>query len=198
MTWEQLLPSIALVIALAGAVALARWYLPSYLAEKAKSLATKEDVAQITREVEQVRHEYARHLEELAHQHRLVLEQGSRRHQLRLAALDRRLDVHQQAYTLWLKLVASVHNEAEIGDVVIECQEWWGLHCLYLDESVRQAFREAYLAAANHRDFTRARVEARIIKDNWDTITSVGERIVKAVELPPIAGVDSGIGGVGE
>ena len=65
MTWEQLLPSIALVIALAGAVALARWYLPSYLAEKAKGLATKEDIAEITREVEQVRHEYARHLEEL-------------------------------------------------------------------------------------------------------------------------------------
>jgi len=191
MTWEQLLPSIGMLVAQIDALLFARWYLPSYLTEKAKNLATKEDIAKITREVEQVKHEYARRLESLAHQNRLVLEQGSRRHQLRMAALDRRLEVHQQAYTFWLRLRGSIYKEDEIRAVVIECQNWWGLHCLYLDETVRQAFHDAYVAAANHRELKDAHVEAQTLQKNWDTITSVGEFIVKAVELPPIAGVDS-------
>src|SRR5262249_2999875 len=75
----------------------------------------KEDIAKITREVEQVKHEYARRLESLAHQNRLVLEQGSRRHQLRMAALDRRLEVHQQAYTFGLGSVGRFTRKTRSG-----------------------------------------------------------------------------------
>ena len=140
MVWESLL-LVAILVGIVVIVGLVKWYLPSYLNEKAKNLATKEDVGAITREVERVRHEYAERLESLAHQNRVILEQGNRRHQLRMAALDRRLDVHQQAYTLWVTLVGS----------------------------------------------------AQILRESWDTIMRVGELLVKAVELPPIAGVDSAI-----
>ena len=46
---------------MAGAIGviLLKYYIPSYLAEKGKNLATKEDVEAITRKVESVRHEYS-------------------------------------------------------------------------------------------------------------------------------------------
>lgn len=44
---------------------LLRFYLSSYLTEKAKNLATKEDIAAITREVERVRAPYLALVEEL-------------------------------------------------------------------------------------------------------------------------------------
>ena len=49
---------------------LLKHYLPAYLSEKGKNLATKEDIAEITREVERVRHEYNAILEELKARHR--------------------------------------------------------------------------------------------------------------------------------
>jgi hypothetical protein len=132
-------------------------------------------------------------LEDLSHQNRLILEQSSRRHQLRMAALERRIEVHQQGYTLWVKLVGSVYREEQLGSVVIECQDWWQRHCLYLDGAGREAFRDAYMAATHHHDLVKAREDAQVLRENWATIMRAGELIVTAVELPSIAGVDSGI-----
>ena len=44
-------------------ILIARFYFPSYMKEKAKNLATKEDVALITEEMEKVKTEYAKSLE---------------------------------------------------------------------------------------------------------------------------------------
>ena len=49
-------------------------FLPSYFAEKAKNLATKEDIADITRQVEGVKAEFATQLQELQHQKTLLTE----------------------------------------------------------------------------------------------------------------------------
>jgi hypothetical protein len=193
MLWGTLLLEVAILLAISGIAALVKAYLPSYLAEKGKNLATKEDVAAITREVESIRHEYAEHLESLAHQNRVILERSSRRHQLRIAALERRLDVHQHGYSLWVKLVGSVYREDQLGNVVMECQDWWQRHCLYLDGSARQAFRDAYMAAGHHHDLVKAREDAPVLRESWGTIMRAGEVLVTAVELPSIAGVDSGI-----
>ena len=184
---------VAILVGIVVIVGLVKWYLPSYLTEKARNLATKEDVGAVTREVERVRHEYAERLETLAHQNRVILEQGTRRHQLRVAALDRRLDVHQQAYTHWVTLVGSVYHEDRIAGVVMECQAWWERHCLYVDESARQAFRDAFMAAVHHHDLVKAHEDAQVLRESWDTMMRVGGLLVKAVELPPIAGVDSAI-----
>jgi len=46
-------------------VLLATRYLPSYMKQKGKNLATKEDVSAITRQMESVKHDYAATLEEL-------------------------------------------------------------------------------------------------------------------------------------
>lgn len=166
-----------------------RHFLPSYLAEKGKNFATKEDIGTITREVERVRHEYAERFESLSFQNRQIIAFGDRRNQLRLAALERRLEIHQQAYTLWVKLVQSVFDRQAVFKVAAECQEWWMSHCLYLEAEPRAAFRQAYMVATDHHELVRNRESADLVKQSWATIWKVGELIDRAVELPPIVGV---------
>ncbi len=56
---------VANVVVLVGGGAFLRIYLPSYLSEKGKNLASKEDLQHLTRLVEGVRAEYAGELEQL-------------------------------------------------------------------------------------------------------------------------------------
>ena len=161
-------------------------HISSYSTQKGKNLATREDIGAITKEVEKVRSEYTERLENLSHQNKLILEQGNRRHQLRLAALDRRIEAHQKAYSLWRELLHTAHDKSNIGDVVLKCQDWWENNCLYLEADVREAFNKAYIAANSHREFVEMHSDAELVKRNWAIIKNAGDVIVKAVELPPI------------
>lgn len=57
---------------------LAKVYLPSYLKKKGENLATKEDIGQITREIEKARSQYTSELERLKADLKLVIEQRTR------------------------------------------------------------------------------------------------------------------------
>ena len=164
-------------------------YVTPYLRKKGENLATKQDIAEITDEIERVRSEYARSLEDISQQNRLLLEQAKRKHQLSIAALDRRLEAHQQAYSLWWKLSFKIFDK-DIADMVLECQDWWVKNCIYLDAESRQAFRIAYDAAFRHRrlvDRYRGTSDGSDkIEENYDTIKNAGDKIVKGVELPSL------------
>ncbi|TYT75161.1 hypothetical protein [Desulfobotulus mexicanus] len=160
-------------------------FLPSYLREKGKNLATKEDVERITRNVEAVKAEYSEKLQELIHQNNLLLEQAKGRQQLRFAAVEKRLQVHQEAYLLWRQMISKVHSE-ENADVVMACQDWYNVNCLYLDQASRAAFRSAYSALAIHPTLLAARENDESIKRNFMDVTSAGEAIVKGAELPSL------------
>lgn len=54
LAWLASIPTIALLI---------KFYLPGYIKEKGKNLATKEDIAGITDQIEQVKTEYSKQLE---------------------------------------------------------------------------------------------------------------------------------------
>jgi hypothetical protein len=58
---------VIILVAIGIAVLLARSFLPSYLSEKGKSLATREDIAELTEKVESVKTLYAADLERLRH-----------------------------------------------------------------------------------------------------------------------------------
>lgn len=146
----------------------------TYFQEKVKNLAIRQDIGRITEEIEKVKY-----------QNNLLLEEVKGRHQLRVAALDRRLQAHQEAFTLWRKLLSKVHSE-EIGDFVIECQDWWNNNCLYLSPEARAAFRTAYQSAFNHKDFLHDRSNDVLIRENWKRIEYAGEAITKGAELPPL------------
>ena len=151
-------------------------YLPSYLSEKGKNLATKEDVAQITRQVEEVRHEYAALVEKLR-----------ARQQLRMAAVDRRLQAHQEAFTHWRSLFS---NPLEAGSNVLTCQAWWERNCLYLEPSVRQAFLVAYSNAQMRDEFVRVRADSKVITEAWEKVMAFPDTLFNAVQLPPMTEIE--------
>ena len=175
-------------------------YLPSYLSEKAKNLATKEDIAEITHQIEQVKSEYTERQEEIKQQNRLLLEHAQYKNQLRLAALDRRLEVHQQAYALLQELQdargKSTQNSGvvsrEIGNVIVKCWQWWSSNCLYLEENAREKFFMACCSVLRYPTL-RARLKdcpspenEDAVENNMRTLTDAFDSIVKAVELPSI------------
>lgn len=117
---------------------------------------------------------------------------GKERHtQLRLAAVDRRLEAHQEAFALWRKLVSNVHDEEKGNDVVMECQNWWDKNCLYLTSQAREAFRWAYMCAHNHNSFKQDRSNPELIKSNWEDIMRAGSVIVEGSSLPSIGDTEA-------
>jgi hypothetical protein len=178
------------LISVACALLLWRSYLPAYAAEKAKNLATREDVQDITRRVEEVKTLYATQIKELEHQNALVLERLRADQQLRMAAAEKRLAVHQEAFTLWRKLHMNAHSD-QVNKVVLECQEWWEQNCLYLAPQARDSFNRAYFAASLHRQLVQDHSNAESMKANWQLILVAGEHIVSGVELPSLGARES-------
>jgi len=171
MTPEQLLLTL-----MAGALGA---FLGAYFNEKGKNLATKEDVGQITKTVEEIRSEYAKEIEDL---------RG--RFSLRTAALERRLEAHQQAYTLWRKLLNVMGGEHPT-QAILDCQEWWNKNCLYLAPGARDAFYRAFSAASHYGKFAQAAHNSPSMlqehRERDELIKSAGRQILEAVALPPIA-----------
>ncbi len=97
---------VVLIIVLIVALLL-KEYLPGYAREKGRNLATREDVAEITRKVESVKTDYSRELERV----RAELEASNRRVQ---AELDKTVFVHRIQFEtefnalsdVWEKLAA--------------------------------------------------------------------------------------------
>lgn len=162
-------------------------FFPSYFREKGKNLATKEDISDITKQVEGIRLDKQKDFEKLQQENRFLLEQAKLKYQLSMVALDKRLEVHQQAYTLWHALLHAVHDVNRMHEVVIECQEWWISHCLYLDEKSRKAFKAALTAASIHKSLLEPpRAKSEVLRNNWNTVIEAGNAIVRGVELPSL------------
>jgi hypothetical protein len=167
------------LVALGVGYLLVKHFFSSYLLEKGKNVATREDIEVITKKVEAVRAQYASLVEEL-----------KARHQLRLAAVDRRLQTHQEAFALWRKLIGAVHNE-QIGGVVLECQSWWEQNCIYLEPPVREAFVAAYGAAHSHHALLNGHSESSLIRSNWKTITDFPNVLFQAIQLPALSELET-------
>jgi len=163
---------VGALIAVAIVALLVKHYLPSYFSEKGRNLATREDISEITKRVEAVRSQYT-----------ILAEELKARHQLRLAALDRRLQAHQEAFTQWRRLLESAYDD-NIGEVTKQCQEWWEKNCIYLEPGVRQAFVEAYTAAHSHHELVKLRSDAETLQDSWSRITQFPNLVFRTMQLP--------------
>ncbi len=114
------------------------------------------------------------------------------RNSMRAASIDKRMEVHQEAFSLWWELRSAVHGDpALLSKCVLKCQAWWVDNCLYLDPTPREDFSLAYSAASMHREFVRSTVRdedtKRALKESWAWIMAPGRSLPAAVELPPIA-----------
>lgn len=123
----------------------AGYFLGSYLNEKGKNRAVKEDIEALTRKVEDIKTENATKLEDITQQNRLILAQGEWKNQLRLAAIDKRLEVHQKAYSLLRKFMRILSNDEQTNKALFdECQDWWDNNSLYLTSKARSKFGFAW------------------------------------------------------
>lgn len=161
-------------VGLLGFIAL-RAYLIPYLNEKAKNLATREDVADLTHAVEKVRAEYA-----------TLIEVQKARHQLRLAGIDRRLQAHQESFMHWRDLFRAMHTP-EVNEEAGKCSRWWEANCLYLEPAVRQAFATALVAANSHASLLQDRSNADLAKKNWAEIIDFPKILFESIQLPGLS-----------
>ncbi|HCG5296741.1 TPA: hypothetical protein NJZ52_004507 [Vibrio parahaemolyticus] len=178
--------SMGLATALMFVVLITKFYIPAYLKEKAKNLATKEDISEITEAIEKVRSQYNEKLQELIYQNNVQLEGHKALNQLRVVAPERRLQAHQEAFALWRKMLSGLHSDERVN-VVMECQDWYNQNCLYLSAKSREAFSVAYGALAIHNDLLQDRTQPESVKRNYLEITNAGSIIVQSVELPALS-----------
>jgi len=150
----------------------------SYLSEKGKNLATKEDIEEITRKVEEVKAEL------------------QARHTLRFAALDKRLEAHQRAFEHCRKLLRSLRGDGELLLALDTMAMWFDENGLFLEKAASQSFWDAYYAALSY-DAAQSNQprDTKEMKKNWDIIVSSQKSILEAVELPSLrlSGIDSPI-----
>jgi hypothetical protein len=154
--------------------------LSGYLLEKGKNLASKEDISKITDLVEGVKHDY-----------NVLIKEMEGKQQLRMAAVDQRLQAHQDAFTLWRKMRASPKEEE--GAAIMECQKFWEENCLYLEPEVRQAFALAYTSFANRRQLVDAAAEAKFVIEAWRNVMDFPNVLFDAIKLPRFTEVEKKI-----
>jgi hypothetical protein len=131
----------------------------------------------------------------------IVISKESRKGQLAVASLEKRLEAHQTAYSIWRNLISSVHDEEKLSEISMTALDWWEKHCLYLDPESREAFRASIFSAGIHKDLLReprSKESLKSIKENWATIMKPGKTLVEGVYLPSLAedtkpdGINSG------
>lgn len=101
----------------------------------------------------------------------------------KLVALDKRLAVHQEAYTLWFELfhiVVSGGLDEEKIDAFNKTKEWWSKNCLYLDDKSELEFRNCFVNFVQYYKITEKEEKDKIIKQIKDT----GKFIKKGIGLP--------------
>jgi len=176
-------------MAFAAAFLLLRFYVPGYLGEKGKNLATKEDIGKITEIVESVKHQNAE-----------LLEDRKAHNQLRFAALDQRLVAHQEAFTHWSKfhrLATEGHrmSAGEIDVIVLSAREWWYSNAIYLESDVRVRFDHAIVTVRRIPSMLKLRDQEGTAESTlWALETAQGvvrelcSAIIQAVQLPTLTG----------
>jgi hypothetical protein len=78
---------------------LVKFFIPSYLSEKAKNLATKEDIELITDKVESVKSDYTHLLEEI-----------KSNYQIKFAAIEREKNTKKEVYMETVEAITRTHN----------------------------------------------------------------------------------------
>jgi hypothetical protein len=105
--------------------------------------------------------------------------------QMRLAALDKRLEVHQKAFTLWYRLVY-LSSEKDPNQFLVDCQTWWEQHCLYLTEEAVRAFHKAVVAANDLRSLGYDSPDRVGIAAFRADVRAAGPIITAGIALPSI------------
>lgn len=175
--------SDALTIVLVAAMgAFVGPFIKSFFGKKAENLATKQDIAEITKRQEEIKHRFNE-----------LIELSKQRHSLRTLVADKRMEAHQQAF----KRVKQLLFAREDVRLIAACNDWMDDHCLYLTADARTgmwkaigfAESRAHLLAEGRSDGIEAKFKQQYHDEAvkaWHEIASALPPIMSAVELPPM------------
>ena len=113
----------------------------------------------------------------------------NRKQRWALAALDKRLQVHQEAYTLWCQTFRLVYKKEELMELLPKAEKWWDNNCLFLDTKSRQAFRAHLFAVGIHNDLVEdsprpwSKETLAELRANWGTMEQLGPMLAEGVNL---------------
>lgn len=177
---ERILGMLGVGAVLGGFITylLLKSFIPGYLAEKGKNLASKEDIAQITKKVESVKHEY-----------NLLLQNTISKEMLRSSLLEKRMEAHQGAYLLAGKLVKQIEADSSTRDHLdTEYSNWYSENCLYLDAIPRESLDVIYKCFCNHtaRRYNPNAPTCANDDENWERMLSAFEQLGNEFKLPQL------------
>jgi hypothetical protein len=115
---------------------------------------------------------------------------AERKDRYRLAALDKRLETHQEAYALARKMIQTLHsNSEEKHEIIRKVEEFWNRQCLFLTNETRLSFRNAfsdYSIYHIYMDRLKAEKNEESKKDlfaAFDRISGLLSKIEKGVDI---------------
>jgi hypothetical protein len=115
--------------------------------------------------------------------------------QLRMAALDRRLEAHQKAYSLWCRLrdvsASKTTSSEQVDEIVGKCRDTWEDNRIYLSPKASKAFRDAFLSAPILHGLYRRQEplspsDEKARNEKWNTLMKAENIILDSVGLPNI------------
>ena len=116
-----------------------------------------------------------------------LISEEEQRLELRIVAINKRLDAHQKAYTLWFRLLFTVQHGDENYTMVMKCQDWWEENCLFLSPEARKAFQDAYIAAKDLAISIAAHdMNTELLKSTTKVVKRAGKIIEESANLPSI------------
>ena len=159
------------------AAAMTGAFLSSYLSQKGKNRADKEDAAKIADLIENSKRIHQEILE------KIKVENG-----LRASIIEKRMTAHQEAYDFCRK-INSLYNlpeqKDEFWNLITEISKWWGYNCLFLDKKPRQAFLAAWVTAKDFEFYLNGS-DVMLITKGRRTIWEACQIIEDSVGLPPM------------
>ena len=113
----------------------------------------------------------------------------------RLAALEKRLEIHQEAFYRWSKIIyLRFEEDPAKKNFLFDCQEWYYKNCLYLETNSRLEFIRCVNNVfeyknywENWRNSIRGSKEYEnantLLKDIFAQIQKTGEIIAKGIDI---------------
>jgi hypothetical protein len=113
----------------------------------------------------------------------------ARRIQLAATTWAKRLQAHQEAFSLWHQCWSVVHEQDKDRkyQTLKKAEDWWFDNCLYLSEPARNRFKRMTMSVDMHgaildikRNTPKEREKwEKEINDNWNFIQDTGQTIVQ-------------------
>ena len=102
-------------------------------------------------------------------------------------ALDKRLKVHQMAFSLSLQIPSAAENPEKHAGILHACNQFWRNNCLFMGPTARESFRIAYQTAwifpTYKRQYEDGKIDEAEFRAIWNKITKCTQEIVNAIGM---------------